>query len=62
MKQNIEARKRHMHIGNTVERGSIKINGGKKKKRLLNDAGTSDYPYKTKIKLPPLTTHEIQVY
>ena len=46
-----------MHIGNNVQRGSVKING--KKKRLLNDAGTSDYPYKTKIKLPPLTTHKI---
>lgn len=30
-----------------------------KEKRLLNDAGASDYPYKTKFKLPPLTTHEI---
>ena len=48
-----------MHIGNNVQRGSVKINGKKKKKRLLNDAGTSDYPYKTKIKLRPLTTHKI---
>ena len=48
-----------MHIGNNVERGSVKINGGG---GLLNVAGTSDYPNKTKIKLPPLTTHEIQVY
>ena len=47
-----------MHNGNNVQRGSVKING-EKKKRLLNDAGTGDYPYKTKIKLPPLTTHKI---